>query len=262
MSDLEDKVVMVTGAGSGIGRAAVAAFAAAGALVVAAGRRLDPLRESLALAGLDPARGAVVACDVTEEDSVEAAVGTAVATFGRLDAALNTAGTFGPSAPLTQARYTDAAAVVAVNLMGMWSCLKHQARAMAETGGGSIVTTGSVSSFLGHSGSPMYAATKHAVVGLTKAAALQLAPLGIRVNAVCPGSTDTPMLRELYPSDEQLRARARRAPLGRIGEPAEVAAAAVWLAGPLSGYVTGQALAVDGGVTAGTAAPVAAPPVR
>lgn len=252
---LEDAVVMVTGAGSGIGRATVAALARSGALVVASGRREQPLRESLDLAGLDHGRGLAVTCDITDEDSVAAIVDTAVSEFGRLDAAVNTAGTFGPTGLVSEASQEDAAAVVATNLMGMWLCLKHQSRAMIEAGGGSIVTTGSVASFQGHSGSPMYAATKHGVVGLTKAGALQLAPYAIRVNAVCPGSTDTPMLRELYPDEGQLTARARRAPLGRIGGPEEVAAAAVWLAGPESSYVTGQALAVDGGVTAGSAAP-------
>ncbi|MEV5601812.1 SDR family oxidoreductase [Streptomyces sp. NPDC052299] len=253
---LKDAVVMVTGAGSGIGRATVAALARAGALVVASGRRARPLAESLELAGLDAGRGVAVVCDVTDEESVGSAVDTAVSEFGRLDAAVNTAGTFGPTGLISEALHADASAVVATNLMGMWLCLKHQSKAMIETGGGTIVTTGSVASFQGHSGSPMYAATKHGVVGLTKAAALQLAPYGIRVNAVCPGSTDTPMLRELYADRAQMEARARRAPLGRVGLPEEVAAAAVWLAGPESSYVTGQALAVDGGVTAGSAAPV------
>ncbi|MDT0445415.1 SDR family NAD(P)-dependent oxidoreductase [Streptomyces johnsoniae] len=253
--ELKDAVVMVTGAGSGIGRATVAALARAGALVVAAGRRERPLRETLDLAALGRARGLAVTCDITREESVSAAVDTAVSEFGRLDSAVNTAGTFGPTGLLPVSLQEDAASVMTTNLMGMWLCLKHQSRAMIETGGGAIVTTGSVASFLGHSGSPMYAATKHGVVGLTKAAALQLAPHGIRVNAVCPGSTDTPMLRELYPAEGQLTARARRAPLGRLGAPEEVAAAAVWLASPASSYVTGQALAVDGGVTAGSAAP-------
>jgi NAD(P)-dependent dehydrogenase (short-subunit alcohol dehydrogenase family) len=255
---LEGKVVMVTGAGSGIGRATVAAFARAGALVIAGGRREEPLRESLRLAGLNRPRGLAVICDVTDESSVQTAVDMVISEFGQLDAAVNTAGTFGPTGLLAEALYEDAAAVMATNLMGMWLCLKHQSRAMIGARGGAIVTTGSVSSFLGHSGSPMYAATKHGVVGLTKAAALQLAPHRIRVNAVCPGSTDTPMLRELYPDGSQLEARARRAPLGRLGDPDEVAAAAVWLASPASSYVTGQALAVDGGVTAGSAAPVQA----
>lgn len=252
---LTGKVVLVSGAGSGIGRSVVVALARAGALVVAAGRREQPLRASLRLAGLDHSRARVALCDVTDEDSVAAAVDTAIAAYGGLDAAVNTAGTFGPSGPLAEARREDAAEVLTTNLMGMWLCVKHQARAMIETGGGAIVTTGSVASFLGHSGSPMYAAAKHGVVGLTKAAALQLAGHHIRVNAVCPGSTDTPMLRALYPEDGQLAARARRAPLGRLAGPDEVAAAAVWLAGPASSYVTGQALAVDGGVTAGSAAP-------
>ncbi|WP_433386891.1 SDR family NAD(P)-dependent oxidoreductase [Micromonospora sp. KLBMP9576] len=253
---LTDKVVMVTGAGSGIGRATVAALAAVGALVVAAGRRFEPLEASLRIAGLGSANGLAVSCDVTDESSVANAVETAISRFGQLDAAVNTAGSFGPMSRLAASRYDDVMEVVSVNLIGTWLCLKHQASAMSSARGGSIVTTGSVASFLGHSGSPMYAAAKHGIVGLTKSVALELAPRNIRVNAICPGSTDTPMLHELYPDAAQLQARADRAPLGRIGQPEEAAAAAVWLASPWSSYVTGQALAIDGGVTAGSPAPV------
>lgn len=256
MGSLAGKVVLITGAGSGIGRAAVAAFAEAGALVAVAGRREAALQAGLGAAGMEEDQALVLACDVTREEEVEATADAVLKRFGRLDAAFNAAGTFGAFEPISEQTAENAENVVATNLMGSLFFLKHQARVMiAGGGGGAIVLTGSIASFQGHTRSAVYAATKHAVLGLTRSAALQLAPHRIRVNAVCPGSTDTPMLRGLYPSEEEFRARSSRAPLGRVGQPEEVAAAAVWLAGPASAYITGQALSVDGGVTAGTATP-------
>jgi A-factor type gamma-butyrolactone 1'-reductase (1S-forming) len=249
-SRLDDRVVMITGAGSGIGRAAVRAFAVAGALVVAAGRRGDALHGSVT--GLPADRVRTVACDVSDEQQVAALVATAVSHFGRLDAAFNAAGTFGEVGPLHADTTGNFDTVVGTNLRGVWLCMKHQIAAMLDAGGGSIVNCASVAAHIGHGGSAIYSASKHAVVGLSKSAALQYARMGIRVNVVSPGSTDTEMLRALYGPDD-LRSRADRAPLGRLGRPEEVAAAAVWLASPASAYVTGQAIAVDGGVTAGTA---------
>ncbi|HEV2634480.1 MAG TPA: glucose 1-dehydrogenase [Actinocrinis sp.] len=246
---LAGKVVIVTGAGSGIGAAAVARFAAAGAYVLACGRKPDRLRQVVASIG---AAVTAVQCDVTEPEEVAGSVATAVERYGRLDAAFNCAGVFGRFGPLhedDQANFDD---VVAVNLYGLWSCLRHQIPAIVAAGGGTVVNCASVAAHLGHAKSPLYSATKHAVIGLSKSAALQYAADGVRINVVSPGSTDTEMLRSIYPSSETLDARARRAPLRRLATPEEVADAAVWLASPLSSYVTGQTLVVDGGVTAGS----------
>ncbi len=172
--------------------------------------------------------------------------------YGPLYGAFNNAGVFGRFGPLHEDDVENFATVVGTNLAGVWDCLRRQIPHLLRAGGGSIVNCASVAAHLGQTPSPVYAATKHAVVGLSKSAALQYAADGIRVNVVSPGSTDTPMLRALYASPEALDARRRRAPLRRLGAPEEVAGAVVWLLGPASGYVTGQTVIVDGGVTAGS----------
>ncbi|MFI1256122.1 SDR family NAD(P)-dependent oxidoreductase [Streptomyces netropsis] len=251
--ELTDRVVMVTGAGSGIGRAAARLFARLGARVVLVGRTVETLRESAA--GLPPEAHLVAPCDVADPEQVEARVADTIARFGRLDGAFNNAGTFGAFGPLHEDTPANFDSVVATNLRGVWACVRGQTRAMLTTGGGSIVNCASVAGHIGHAQSPVYSATKHAVIGLSKSAALQYAGDGIRVNVVSPGSTDTPMLRDLYTDPGKLAQRANRAPLGRLGTCEEVANAAAWLISPLSGYVTGQTIVVDGGVTAGSAAP-------
>ncbi|MDT3396932.1 SDR family oxidoreductase [Streptomyces sp. B1866] len=250
--ELADRVVMVTGAGSGIGRAAARLLAGHGARVVLVGRTPGALAETAA--GLPPSHHLVAPCDVADDQQVERCVAEAVARFGRLDGAFNNAGTFGAFGPLHQDTPGNFDAVVATNLRGVWACTRAQVRAMLAGGGGAIVNCSSVAGHIGHAQSPVYAATKHAVIGLSKSAALQYAGDGVRVNVVSPGSTDTPMLRGLYADPGALDQRARRAPLGRLGTCEEVANAAVWLLSPLSGYVTGQTVVVDGGVTAGSAA--------
>ncbi|MEV5705078.1 glucose 1-dehydrogenase [Actinoallomurus sp. NPDC052274] len=250
---LAGSVAIITGAGSGIGRATARLLAERGAHVVLVGRRPGPLHA--VAAEFAPDRVMAVPCDVVDAEAVRTCVDRVVDRFGRLDAAVNNAGTFGAFGPLHLDTDTNFDEVVNINLRGIWNCLRFQIAAMRRTGGGSIVNCASVSGHIGHSHSPLYAATKHAVLGLTKSAALQYAGDGIRVNAVSPGSTDTELLRQLYGSAEAIAERGRRAPLGRVAAPIEVAEAAVWLAGQGASYVTGQTLVVDGGVTAGSLAP-------
>jgi NAD(P)-dependent dehydrogenase (short-subunit alcohol dehydrogenase family) len=249
VTELAGAVVIVTGAGSGIGRATVSAFSAAGAHVLAAGRSSVRLEETVALAKA-PELVTPIHCDVAIADDVAKTVGHALARFGRLDCAFNNAGTFGRLGLLHEDDEDNFNTVVDTNLRGLWLCLKHQIPAMVAQGGGSIVNCASTAAHRGHPMTAIYSATKHAVIGLSRSAALQYAAAGIRVNVVSPGATDTDMLRSLYPSAQALEARASRTPLQRLATAEEVANAVLWLAGPLASYVTGQTLIVDGGVTA------------
>jgi NAD(P)-dependent dehydrogenase (short-subunit alcohol dehydrogenase family) len=251
VAQLDGKVAIVTGASSGIGRATALALAAAGASVAAAdideARGDDLVREIEDTGG----RAVFVRTDVSDDDAVEALVDAVVQELGGLDIAFNNAGVEGVAASTHQTTREIWDRTVAVNLTGVWLCMRAEIPAMLARGGGSIVNTASIAGLVGLGGVPAYTATKHGVVGLTKAAALEYAAQGIRVNAVCPGVIDTEMLARSTGGLPEVREMLLASePIGRLGRPEEIADAVVWLASPASSFVTGQAIAVDGGYVA------------
>ena len=249
--DLDGKVALVTGAAGGIGSATAVAFADAGARVLLTD--LDA-EAGGALAETIRARGGdaeFVAGDVTRDADAAATVAKALARWERLDCAFNNAGIEEETRKLADGEEALFDKMVAVNVKGVWLGMKHQIKAMLVSGGGAIVNTASVAGLVGAPTHSIYAATKHAVLGLTKSAAAEYGRRGIRVNAVCPGVIRTAMLERALERDS---ARAERVvqlhPIGRLGTPEEVANAVVWLCSGASGFVTGAAIAVDGGMTA------------
>jgi NAD(P)-dependent dehydrogenase (short-subunit alcohol dehydrogenase family) len=244
-ADLSGYTALITGAASGIGRASAIAFATAGASVALVDIDADGLADTAAAAAALGPRAEALVADVTDLQDVTGAIGRAVEIFGRLDAAHNNAGVPGPYVPLDEYEEEDFMRVLQVDLVGVWRCMRAEIRHMRAQRSGAIVNT---SSMLGAAAMPYngaYIAAKHGVHGLTRAAALELGGTGIRVNAIAPGVTQTGMTSAV--SDELLAA----VPLGRIAEPAEIAAAVVWLCSPESSYVTGSVLVADGGWLAG-----------
>jgi NAD(P)-dependent dehydrogenase (short-subunit alcohol dehydrogenase family) len=188
------------------------------------------------------------ATDVTKEEDVAAAVATALDTWGRLDGALNNAGTTGPSNTTVDYTLEDWNRVLTLNLTSVFLCLKHEIPPMVAQGGGAIVNTSSGAGLVGFAGLPAYVASKHGVIGITRAAALEYVRSGVRINAVCPGSTRTPMLEGFMGGDPAIeRAMANSAPIGRLARPEEIAQAMVWLLSDAASFMVGHALAVDGG---------------
>jgi NAD(P)-dependent dehydrogenase (short-subunit alcohol dehydrogenase family) len=246
--DFHGQVALVTGAASGIGRATAAAFAEAGAAVVLAdidGAAVQHASDTLNAAGH---RSIGVACDVADESQAAAMVERAVASFGRLDMAYNNAGILGPMGDITDETADGFDRVNAVNLRGIWTCMKHELLQMRRRGGGAIVNCSSLGGLVGLPGRAAYHASKHGVIGLTKCAALDYATHGIRVNAVCPGCVDTPMGDGIDPA--AMKEFLRDQPIGRMGHTSEIAAAVLWLCSPAASFVLGVALPVDGGFTA------------
>jgi NAD(P)-dependent dehydrogenase (short-subunit alcohol dehydrogenase family) len=244
-------VAVVTGGGSGIGRAVALAYAAAGARVAVADLDEDAARSTCDLVAAAGGEAHPAAVDVADAGAVAAWTDDVLARWGRLDVACNNAGTSGTYAPLADQPLEDWERVLAVNLTGTFLCLRAQVPAMVAGGGGAVVNVASAAGLMGFAHLPAYVASKHGVVGLTKSVALEVAHRGVRVNAVCPGSIRTPMLAGFAGGDEAaLEAMGRQAPMRRLGTPEEVAEAVVWLCDPVSSFVTGQALGVDGGVLA------------
>jgi len=244
---LHDKVALVTGGASGIGLATAMAFARAGARVAIAD--VDAAGGENATRHIREAGGEAIfiATDVSRAGDVECLVQRTVEAFGRLDCAFNNAGIFGRSALLADYAEEDWNRVIDINLKGVWLCMKYEIPQMLARGG-AIVNASSVSGLVGSKSSPLYAASKHGVTGLTRTAALQYARQNIRVNCVCPGAIHTPMLEEIFSHNPANRAKyTDAAPIGRLAEPEEVAEAVVWLCSDASAYITGVALPVDGG---------------
>jgi NAD(P)-dependent dehydrogenase (short-subunit alcohol dehydrogenase family) len=249
--DFEGQVALITGASSGMGLATARAFAAAGASVVLADINEDSLRAATDSLTANGHQTLGIACDVADEDQVAALVERTVRTYGRLDMAFNNAGIQVPPSDAADEPTEIFDRVNAINLRGIWACMKYELRQMREQGSGAIVNCSSLGGLVGLPGRASYHASKHGVLGLTKSAALEYAPRGVRVNAVCPGTIDTPMVADMLAKGELDMAEAlRNQPIGRLGTADEIAAAVLWLCSPGASFVIGVALPVDGGYTA------------
>ena len=246
------RVAFITGAGSGIGRATALAFAAQGAAVAVSDNAEKEVHETARLIEEQGGKALPVLCDVTRSDEVAAAVAATVQRFGRLDFAFNNAGIEQPPAPLHEISDEQWDRIIDINLRGVFYGMKHEIPAMLATGGGAIVNTSSGAGVIGIAGQSAYAAGKHAIIGLTKAAALDYAASGVRINAVCPGIIETPMMDRFSGGTEEGRQRViGQEPIGRMGRPEEIASAVLWLCSDLGAFTVGHALVVDGGQTVG-----------
>jgi NAD(P)-dependent dehydrogenase (short-subunit alcohol dehydrogenase family) len=247
---MKGQVVLITGALTGIGRATALAFAREGARLVISGRRDEEGRKLEAELRSLGVEAEYVRSDVRHEDDVRGLIDRTVARFGRLDVAINNAGTEGKTGPITEQTAESYAAIFDTNVLGMLLCLKHELRVMLPQRHGSIVNVSSVAGHRGFAGASVYVASKHAVEGLSKSAALEAAEAGVRVNIVAPGPIETGMLKRFTGTEERKAGLVARVPLGRVGGPEEVAQAIVFVASGKASFTTGTTIAVDGGIMA------------
>lgn len=251
-TELDGKVALVTGGTSGIGRDAAVLFAKAGAKVVVAGRRKPEGEETIELIHAAGGDGLFVKTDVSKATEVELFIKKAVEKFGHVDIAFNNAGIEGTWVPIVRQSEQDWDLIIAINLKGVWLCLKYEIQQMLKQGaGGAIVNMGSVTGLIGSVGAAAYSASKHGVIGLTKSAALENAKSGIRINAVCPGFTETPMADRIFRVPQIQKHVLNCHPIGRLGRPVEIAEAVVWMCSDRASFMTGQSLILDGGYLAG-----------
>src|SRR5947199_7764214 len=247
----ENKVALVTGAGSGMGLATAKAFAEAGASVVLADIQEEAVRAEASQLIASGRKALALRCDVSDDGQVASMIERTVSSFGRLDAAFNNAGVMQRRVETADISDDEWDRVLAINLRGVFLCMKYELRQMLRLGGGAIVNCSSIGGVVGNPGLAAYHAAKHGVLGLTQTAALEYAARGIRINAVCPGTIKTPMVQAMTGRyAKALAGYGKGGPLGRLGEPEEIAAAVLWLCSPGASFVVGHALLVDGGYTA------------
>jgi NAD(P)-dependent dehydrogenase (short-subunit alcohol dehydrogenase family) len=239
------KVAFVTGAASGIGRATSIAFAREGARVAILDRTEDALQQTADTIRANGGEAVIIACDVALPERVEAAVARVVDTFGRIDIAFNNAGVENTAAPVAEITLESWDRILDINLRGTFLCMKHEIAQMLRQGSGVVVNTASGAGIRGVAGGASYAASKHAIIGLTKSAALDYAEANIRVNAILPGNIETPMMDRFTGGDIQKAIDLE--PVGRLGKPEEIAEAVLWMSSDLGAFVTGASISVDGG---------------
>lgn len=245
-TQFKNKVAIVTGGSFGIGKATAIAFAKKGAKVVIA----DLVEDAEAVNAIKALGGELnfIKCDVSKAEDVKAMIEKTIATFGRLDYAFNNAGIEGSNGTTQECTEENWDKTIAVNLKGIWLCMKYEIPEILKQGKGVIINCASVAGLIGFPGLPAYVASKHGVIGLTKTSALECAKLGIRVNAVCPGAIKTPMIDRITGNKKEVEEQfTGLEPIGRLGQPEEVANAVLWLCSDEASFVTGHAMAVDGG---------------